>query len=140
MKDGQQCLVWKNGRQGHVSTPFDLQFSKSGLNKTNTKLITIFYRETFGKTKIMNNLPGIFFFQAEDGIRDRSPSRGLGDVYKRQLGIILIDCFFSCVHCLWIINKIVMYHSNSWNSLWPTKGYSYGKKCLSNTGRISPGF
>src|SRR5664279_6356836 len=27
----------------------------------------------------------VFFFQAEDGIRDRSPSRGLGDVYKRQL-------------------------------------------------------
>ena len=26
-----------------------------------------------------------FFFQAEDGIRDRSPSRGLGDVYKRQV-------------------------------------------------------
>ena len=26
-----------------------------------------------------------FFFQAEDGIRYRSPSRGLGDVYKRQL-------------------------------------------------------
>ena len=25
------------------------------------------------------------FFQAEDGIRDRSPSRGLGDVYKRQI-------------------------------------------------------
>ena len=25
-----------------------------------------------------------FFFQAEDGIRYRSPSRGLGDVYKRQ--------------------------------------------------------
>ena len=24
------------------------------------------------------------FFQTEDGIRDRSPSRGLGDVYKRQ--------------------------------------------------------
>ena len=23
--------------------------------------------------------------QAEDGIRDRSPSRGLGDVYKRQI-------------------------------------------------------
>ena len=31
-----------------------------------------------------------FFFQAEDGIRDRSPSRELGDVYKRQFrdGII----------------------------------------------------
>ena len=27
----------------------------------------------------------LFFFQAEDGIRDRSPSRGLGDVYKRQI-------------------------------------------------------
>ncbi|WP_460413960.1 recombination protein NinG, partial [Staphylococcus aureus] len=26
----------------------------------------------------------IVFFQAEDGIRDRSVSRGLGDVYKRQ--------------------------------------------------------
>ena len=25
-----------------------------------------------------------FFFQAEDGIRYRSPSRGLGDMYKRQ--------------------------------------------------------
>ena len=25
-----------------------------------------------------------FFFQAEDGIRDRLRSRGLGDVYKRQ--------------------------------------------------------
>ncbi|GAB5885679.1 hypothetical protein JMUB7557_27650 [Staphylococcus aureus] len=24
------------------------------------------------------------FFEAEDGIRDRSVSRGLGDVYKRQ--------------------------------------------------------
>ena len=27
----------------------------------------------------------IFFFQAEDGIRDSVASRGLGDVYKRQL-------------------------------------------------------
>ena len=26
------------------------------------------------------------FFQAEDGIRDQPRSRGLGDVYKRQLG------------------------------------------------------
>ncbi len=26
----------------------------------------------------------IFFFQAEDGIRDVLGSRGLGDVYKRQ--------------------------------------------------------
>eukprot|EP00825_Cyclidium_porcatum_P002842 TRINITY_DN11319_c0_g1_i1.p2 TRINITY_DN11319_c0_g1~~TRINITY_DN11319_c0_g1_i1.p2 ORF type:complete len:192 (+),score=26.12 TRINITY_DN11319_c0_g1_i1:33-608(+) len=27
----------------------------------------------------------VFFFQAEDGIRDHAQSRGLGDVYKRQL-------------------------------------------------------
>ena len=26
-----------------------------------------------------------FFFQAEDGIRDVERSRGLGDVYKRQI-------------------------------------------------------
>ena len=26
-----------------------------------------------------------FFFQAEDGIRDQPRSRGLGDVYKRQI-------------------------------------------------------
>ena len=26
----------------------------------------------------------VFFFQAEDGIRDQPRSRGLGDVYKRQ--------------------------------------------------------
>ena len=29
----------------------------------------------------------VFFFQAEDGIRDLVRSRGLGDVYKRQFGI-----------------------------------------------------
>ena len=30
-------------------------------------------------------LPGLFFLQAEDGIRDLVRSRGLGDVYKRQV-------------------------------------------------------
>ena len=30
-------------------------------------------------------LASVFFFQAEDGIRDLVRSRGLGDVYKRQL-------------------------------------------------------
>ena len=29
-----------------------------------------------------------FFFQAEDGIRDLVRSRGLGDVYKRQVFIV----------------------------------------------------
>ena len=39
----------------------------------------------------------IFFFQAEDGIRDLVRSRGLGDVYKRQLFITswLIDDFLA---------------------------------------------
>ena len=31
----------------------------------------------------------VFFFQAEDGIRDLVRSRGLGDVYKRQVEDIL---------------------------------------------------
>ena len=32
-----------------------------------------------------------FFFQAEDGIRDLVRSRGLGDVYKRQLLYSVLD-------------------------------------------------
>ena len=36
-----------------------------------------------GKLK-RNPFSRIFFFQAEDGIRDAQESRGLGDVYKRQ--------------------------------------------------------
>mgnify|MGYP007112043601 CR=1 FL=1 len=32
-------------------------------------------------------MSGSFFFQAEDGIRDLVRSRGLGDVYKRQVHI-----------------------------------------------------
>ena len=34
-----------------------------------------------------------FFFQAEDGIRDLVRSRGLGDVYKRQ--VILVIPFYN---------------------------------------------
>ena len=32
----------------------------------------------------------VFFFQAEDGIRDLVRSRGLGDVYKRQVQRIMV--------------------------------------------------
>ena len=44
---------------------------------------------------------GLFFFQAEDGIRDLVRSRGLGDVYKRQLKIVsvpsvLVTYFVGC--------------------------------------------
>ena len=31
------------------------------------------------------SVSSVFFFQAEDGIRDLVRSRGLGDVYKRQV-------------------------------------------------------
>eukprot|EP00658_Telonema_sp_P-2_P056925 TRINITY_DN45393_c0_g1_i1.p1 TRINITY_DN45393_c0_g1~~TRINITY_DN45393_c0_g1_i1.p1 ORF type:complete len:244 (-),score=36.78 TRINITY_DN45393_c0_g1_i1:269-1000(-) len=34
---------------------------------------------------IVSFIPFFFFFQAEDGIRDAQESRGLGDVYKRQV-------------------------------------------------------
>ena len=33
----------------------------------------------------------LFFFQAEDGIRDLVRSRGLGDVYKRQLHAAMVS-------------------------------------------------
>ena len=33
----------------------------------------------------------VFFFQAEDGIRDLVRSRGLGDVYKRQVHEYISD-------------------------------------------------
>ena len=33
----------------------------------------------------MDSIYSCFFFQAEDGIRDLVRSRGLGDVYKRQI-------------------------------------------------------
>ena len=46
------------------------------------ELVSKFERIVTKKYPVYGNLK--FFFQAEDGIRDRSPSRGLGDVYKRQ--------------------------------------------------------
>ena len=33
----------------------------------------------------------VFFFQAEDGIRDLVRSRGLGDVYKRQVTLQCLE-------------------------------------------------
>ena len=45
-----------------------------------------------------------FFFQAEDGIRHRSPSRGLGDVYKRQISI--------CANFVNIFLQISRFHSD----------------------------
>mgnify|MGYP003376822134 CR=1 FL=1 len=45
----------------------------------------------------------LFFFQAEDGIRDLVRSRGLGDVYKRQ------DIYFP---------YYVFYHTNRINFIY----------------------
>ena len=43
-----------------------------------------------------------FFFQAEDGIRDSVASRGLGDVYKRQVRLLIT--FITCFGCgLWLV-------------------------------------
>ena len=51
------------------------------------KIVLIFLEHS--KTVIIRFSLIVFFFQAEDGIRDRSPSRGLGDVYKRQYSYII---------------------------------------------------
>ena len=44
----------------------------------------------------------LFFFQAEDGIRDSSTSRGLGDVYKRQhinsMGAESLETYNPAIH------------------------------------------
>ena len=37
----------------------------------------------------------VFFFQAEDGIRDLVRSRGLGDVYKRQVSMMVFAPSFT---------------------------------------------
>ena len=50
-----------------------------------------------------------FFFQAEDGIRDRSPSRGLGDVYKRQVSV------FSFVPVSGIYKSSIHFIQSLWN-------------------------
>jgi len=47
----------------------------------------------------------LFFFQAEDGIRDLVRSRGLGDVYKRQ--VITNQTYRALVGCdVYDINRL----------------------------------
>ncbi|MDO1757563.1 IclR family transcriptional regulator C-terminal domain-containing protein, partial [Escherichia coli] len=62
-------------------------------NKQDKKLGLDYYREDVKRRRNKRYARGtgvkkrallIFFFQAEDGIRARLRSRGLGDVYKRQ--------------------------------------------------------
>ena len=44
---------------------------------------------------------GFFFFQAEDGIRDLVRSRGLGDVYKRQVNSLGVVGAYYLARRLW---------------------------------------
>ena len=46
----------------------------------------------------------VFFFQAEDGIRDLVRSRGLGDVYKRQVRNSSGNCT-ECPDCPFADNR-----------------------------------
>ncbi len=63
----------------------------------------------------------LFFFQAEDGIRDLVRSRGLGDVYKRQpnIHLILSSAFLViyCVslHCIYFFFATNHFHKTSRN-------------------------
>src|SRR5674536_358559 len=43
------------------------------------------FMECYNDNEGLHSLITSFFFQAEDGIRDAQESRGLGDVYKRQI-------------------------------------------------------
>ena len=53
----------------------------------------------------------VFFFQAEDGIRDFCLSRGLGDVYKRQPEhLTTVEFYHDLKNCL---NKNGIILSNS---------------------------
>ena len=49
---------------------------------------------------LMSSFRFFFFFQAEDGIRDLVRSRGLGDVYKRQIQPDPQKNLFSPAGCL----------------------------------------
>ena len=66
----------------------------------------------------------VFFFQAEDGIRDRSPSRGLGDVYKRQYqdSKLMESCVASN-----IINHVVT------QNLLEDRQWAYGRESQQNS-------
>ena len=60
--------------------------SQEVIRKKPQKTVAYLSAEFLIGPQLSNNLLNLGITQeAEDGIRDRSPSRGLGDVYKRQL-------------------------------------------------------
>ena len=48
------------------------------------------------------------FFQAEDGIRDLVRSRGLGDVYKRQV-LQLVVILLTVLQLLQVLKQVLMF-------------------------------
>ena len=77
----------------HFREPQDIEFTiEQGrfylLQTRNAKMNAVGMVKTsvdMVKEKLINKDKALTRLQAEDGIRDRSPSRGLGDVYKRQM-------------------------------------------------------
>ena len=68
----------------------------------------------------------VFFFQAEDGIRDLVRSRGLGDVYKRQssripglnseaifLTVLTVSSIKRIMPCIFSFNACLLYTSDA---------------------------
>ena len=58
-----------------------------------------------------------FFFQAEDGIRDLVRSRGLGDVYKRQMNRGSKKDFFDIFELLnhFSLKDLLVFHAKKYN-------------------------
>ena len=64
----------------------------------------------YSHSELSSTLVVLFFFQAEDGIRDLVRSRGLGDVYKRQgqTGTEEVDVWFDAETGLPLRNRRVI--------------------------------
>ena len=82
----------------------------------------------------------VFFFQAEDGIRDLVRSRGLGDVYKRQAFTcnengsngFVVPCFVKCrleLQCHLTIETIEFFRTVQYN---PCNIILYGVQNISS--------
>ena len=66
-------------------------------------ILEVFLGFTAFYCRCMVLLCSVFFFQAEDGIRDLVRSRGLGDVYKRQA--ICFGSYFAGRAVIWDVTR-----------------------------------
>ena len=79
-----------------------------------------------------------FFFQAEDGIRDAQESRGLGDVYKRQLNAaiwVFFEWFGNAVVFIFWHAKARLQHTQWCNCLLYTSDAADDLLCVDLGGR-----